>query len=146
MRRIYLLITMVCLSVGVPPTASAAYFSASISELRENAHLATRAESLEGLQEHARTIMALADDFQKEAQEVNDYGFVNEAIDIYNSAYRASKSSSLEEARSYAREIISHTEIVSEQSGVSHHIPHSELEPQDENWGEDASAYGYNLQ
>lgn len=138
--------TVLCLSSGIVPVSSAAYFSESISELRENAHLATRAESLEGLHEQARTIMALADDFQKQAQEVNDQGFVNEAIDIYNSAYRATKSSSLEEARSYAREIVSHTEIVAEQSGVSHHTPYLEQEPQEENWGEDGSAYGYNLQ
>ena len=146
MRIILILVVVVCLSVGSSPTASAAYYSESISKLRENAHLATRAESLQGLQEHARTIMALADDFQKEAQEVNDHGFVNEAVDIYNSAYRASKSSSLEEARSYAREIVYHAEIVAEQSGFSHHTPYSEQEPQEENWGEDGSAYGYNLQ
>lgn len=144
MRIIFLLMTILCFSAGIASTASAAYFAESISELRENARLATRAESLEGLQEQARIIMALADDFQKRAQEVNDHGFVNEAIDIYNSAYRASKSSSLEEARNYAREIVSHTEIVAVQSGVSHHMPYSELEPQEENWGEDGSAYGYN--
>lgn len=140
MRSIYLLITVICLSIGYVVSSHASgvgYFSESIIQLHENAQQATRSESLEGLQEHARTIMALAHDFQQQAQQVNDQGFVNEAIDIYNSAYRASKSSSLEEARSYAREIISHTEIVSEQSGVSHHNPYLHLENQEENWGDD---------
>lgn len=138
-RLMYLGIAVLFLSVVNVASSHASgigYFSESIMQLHENAQLAIRSESLEGLQEHARIIMAMADAFQQQAQQVNDQGFVNEAVDIYNSAYRASKSSSLEEARSYAREIVSHTAIVSEQSGVSHHNPYLHLENQEENWGE----------
>lgn len=136
----YALIVVICISFlfNVPVFASnVGYFSDSINQLQESARLASRAESLEGVREQAKAIMVLAEEFQKQAQQVEDHGFVNEAIDIYNSAYRALKSSSFEEARSYAHELVSHAEIISQQSGLSHHIPDSYFELQEENWGDD---------
>lgn len=127
-----MVISLVVVSGQRATLAGIGYFSESIAQLHQNAQEATRAESLEGLQEQAKEIMELAGEFQAQAQAVNDMSYVHEAIDIYNSAYRASKSSSLEEARSYARQVVSHTEIVAQQSGQFHHIPFVDYEPREE--------------
>lgn len=136
MRLLYLFIVLVAMfNLGANPTFAQGmdYLSDSIIQLQKKAQQATRAESLEGLQKQAKEIMELAGEFQEQAQALNDMGYVNEAIDIYNSAYRAFKSSTLEEALSYARQVVSHTDIVAQQSGLFHHVPFFEEETKEEN-------------
>ena len=103
--------------------AEVGYFSGYVSKVQQSAQEASQAATLEDLQSYARQTMALAEEFQKQAQAVNDLGFVNEAVDIYNSAYRAVQSGSLKQAREYARQAASYAQVVAEQAGISIHDP-----------------------
>lgn len=135
-RAYFFMVIMLCLTGGwFSPKSSAAigYFSESIMRLQESAQMASRSENLQDIRQHAQDIMVIANEFQQQAQDANDAGFVNEAIDMYNSAYRAVQSTTVEEARGYARQLVSHAEIVAQQTGISIHDPFPEpaADPQD---------------
>ncbi len=143
MRLLYSLL-IVFVSANVTNTnafaAETGYFSGIISAVQQSTEKAVQAATLEDLHAHARHTMVIADAFQKEAQAVNDYNYANEAVEIYNSAYRATQTASLNEGLLYARQAASSAGVVADQSSLSLHDPYARAE------NDPTDRYGYNTE